>query len=94
MIVRPSNKKVEERTNKYFAKLTLWVSMAHFVAEKLKIRPNEVLDNWGCAELLVAYGNFANEIAERNVMEWKALPRESQVKNPKPDTYFVEFIDG
>lgn len=67
--------------------------MAHFVAKKLKIRPNEILDGWGCAELLVAYGHYANEIAEHNKMVWKSLPRETQMKEKRPDDYYVEFID-
>lgn len=69
--------------------------MAHFVAKELKMRPNDILDEWGCAELLVAYGHYANEIADKNYREYQSYPPEVRAKYHKPPhRYFVEFIDG
>lgn len=34
--------------------------MAYFVAKQVGVRPMEVLVNWTCEELLVAYGMYAN----------------------------------
>lgn len=34
--------------------------MAYFVAKELHLRPMDILENWGCEELLVAYGTYAN----------------------------------
>lgn len=66
--------------------------MAHFVGKILHIRPNEILDTWGVAELLVAYGEYANEISERNYEEWKALDAKDRGKIKKPEKYVVKFI--
>ena len=66
--------------------------MAHTVAKILKIRPNEILDEWCAAELIVAFGEYTNEMAQKNYNEWKSLPRESRNKTPKPEKYFVQFI--
>lgn len=66
--------------------------MAHFVAKTLHIRPNQILDQWGVAELLVAYGHYANEITQRNFLEWKALKREAQKDIERPEEYAVKFF--
>lgn len=34
--------------------------MAYFVAKELGIRPAEILTQWTCEELLVAYGQYVN----------------------------------
>lgn len=34
--------------------------MAYFVAKELHMRPMDILLNWTCEELLVAYGHYAN----------------------------------
>ena len=41
--------------------------MAHYVGKELHIRPNEILDTWGVPELIVAYGEYANETAYEKV---------------------------
>ena len=40
--------------------------MAHYVGKTLNIRPNEILDTWGVPELIVAFGQYANEVAAQN----------------------------
>lgn len=65
--------------------------MAHFVGKTLHIRPNEILDTWGVAELVVAYGQYTNEITTQNYDQWKSLDRRERMKIDKPDKYNVEF---
>lgn len=67
--------------------MNLYVRMAHFVGKVLHIRPNEILDTWGCPELVVAFGEYANEIAQENYAIWKSGDR----KTPMPDRYSVRF---
>lgn len=66
--------------------------MAHYVGKLLHIRPNEILDTWGVPELIVAYGEYANELADRNYRQWKDLPAEQRAKVEKPPKYIVRFI--
>lgn len=62
----------------------MYVYMAHFVGEKLNIRPSEILDTWGVAELLVAFGQYANEITNQNFQQWKAMdPKYRHGEKPK-----------
>lgn len=67
--------------------------MAHYVAKVLHQRPNDVLDKWGVAELIVAFGHYANEEAEKNYLEWKSLPTETRAKTEKPSRYVVRFFN-
>lgn len=65
--------------------------MAHYVAKLLHMRPSHILDDWGIPELLVAYGQYANEAAEESFQGW--LMRHT--KNPpdeRPPRYVVQFI--
>lgn len=67
--------------------------MAHFVGKQLHIRPNEILDTWGVPELIVAYGQYANEIADENHRSWKASrPKPKGLEPPEPRRYAVRFI--
>jgi len=68
--------------------------MAHYVAKVLHQRPNDILDGWGVPELIVAYGQYANEAAEKNYQEWKNLPTDSRAKVERPQRYAVRFFDG
>lgn len=63
--------------------------MAHYVGKVLHIRPNEILDTWGVPELVVAYGEYANEVSQENYEEWKHLDAKS--RGAKPDKYIVKF---
>lgn len=65
--------------------------MAYFVARKLHMRPNDILDKWGVPELLVAYGHYANEDSYKNFSEWKNLDPKSRAKTQKPTEYAVKF---
>ena len=65
--------------------------MAHYVAKVLHQRPNDILDTWGVPELIVAFGEYANEEAERNYGEWKSLATEQRAKGERPERYIVRF---
>jgi len=66
--------------------------MAHNVAKILKIRPNDIIDHWGVAELIVAYGQYANEESYKNFLEIEEHNKHAKKKIPKPDPYAVRFI--
>lgn len=66
--------------------------MAMFVAEVLHIRPNEILDTWNVPELLVAFGNYANEKARQNFAEWEGLDPKQRIKVERPPEYAVKFL--
>ena len=68
--------------------------MAHYVAKVLHQRPNDVLDKWGVAELIVAFGEYANEEAEKNYQDWKNLSTEARAKVEKPNRYAVRFFNS
>lgn len=70
----------------------MYTQMAHYVGKLLHIRPSEILDTWGVAELLVAYGEYANEAANENYETWKAYNMPSEGKKPPPKRYVVHFI--
>lgn len=65
--------------------------MAHYVAKVLHQRPNDILDHWGIPELIVAFGEYANEESSKNYEEWKQLDSATRNKVPKPDRYIVYF---
>lgn len=64
--------------------------MAHYVGRVLHIRPNEILDTWGCPELLVAYGQYANEVSRQNYEDWRHMDAAS--RGEKPEEYIVKFL--
>ena len=66
--------------------------MAHYVGKLLHIRPSEILDTWGVAELLVAYGEYANEAANENYETWKAYNLPQPKNKVPPKKYVVRFI--
>lgn len=70
----------------------MYSSMAHYVGKLLHIRPNTILDEWGVPELLVAFGEYANETADKNFREYMAI--EPQYRKGKPPArYIVQFIE-
>lgn len=81
---------IEQKANEYYAELNLYSSMAHYVGKVLHIRPNEILDTWGCPELLVAYGQYANEVSQQNYEEWRHMDAEH--RGEKPEKYIVRFL--
>lgn len=66
--------------------------MAHYVAKVLYIRPSDILDTWGVPELIVTYGNYANEQAQKNLDEYNQLDNKDKLKYPKPPKYAVKFL--
>ncbi len=81
----------QETSETYGAKFNLQMGMAHYVAEKLHLRPNEILDEWCVPELIVAYGHYMNEESQRQYNEWKHLDAQSRAKSVKPQEYVVKF---
>lgn len=65
--------------------------MAHFVGKILHIRPNEIMDTWGVPELIVAYGQYANEIADENFHVWQSHQKGAP-EPPMPKRYVVRFM--
>lgn len=67
--------------------------MAYYVAEILHLRPNEILDDWGTAELIVTFGYYANEKAGQQFAQWKELDSAARAKTQRPSKYIVYFHD-
>lgn len=65
--------------------------MAHYVGKLLHIRPSEILDNWSIPELLVAYGQYANEAANEAYQAW-VLRHTKNPPDERPPRYIVQFI--
>lgn len=84
---------MHKQTEDYFAKFNLFTNMAHYVAKVLHQRPNDILDTWGVPELIVAFGQYANEQSRQNYEEWKSLDTQTRAKYPKPSEYIVYFHD-
>lgn len=84
----PKNQK-SDNEEEFLAKLDVYTRMAHFVGKELNIRPAEIMKTWSVPELIVAYGEYANEIAQQNLAEWKAM---GDYKTPRPNGYQVMFI--
>lgn len=70
----------------------MYASMAHYVAKVLHIRPKEILDEWNVPELIVTYGSYANEQAQKNFAEWDAMDTKQKLKVERPSQYAVKFI--
>ena len=69
----------------------MYGNMAHFLADRLNIRPSEILDGWSVPELIVAYGNYANLEARKNFETWKSMDHKERAKYPRPMEYAVYF---
>lgn len=87
---KKKNKSVKDVKDEFFAEFDLYTQMAHFVGKVLHIRPNEILDTWGVPELIVAYGQYANDISRQNYEEWKQIPAKDRQGKP-PEKYIVQF---
>ena len=84
---------MHDEATQFFAKFHLYESMAHYVAKVLHQRPNDILDNWGVPELIVAFGEYANEETKRNYEEWKHLDAKQRASVQRPSEYAVKFHD-
>lgn len=58
----------------------------------MHIRPSTILDEWSVAELIVAYGEYANEVVNRNYEEWRHLDAQTRLKVKRPPKQIVSFI--
>ena len=65
--------------------------MAHYVAHELQQRPSDILDKWNVPELVVAFGQYANEKSMQNYESWKQLDSHSRGKTTQPSKYIVYF---
>lgn len=95
MIVRKAtenNRTVDEEKAEYFAKFNIYTSMAHFVGKTLHIRPSEIMETWGVSELIVAYGQYMNEISYQNNIDWHSIYDEVKIRPQCPREYSVRFI--
>ena len=68
----------------------MYTSMAHYVGKTLHIRPSEILDTWGVPELIVAFGQYANEIATQNYEMW--AKQDAKYRGEKPRKRVVWFL--
>lgn len=67
--------------------------MAHYVGKVLHIRPSDILDTWGGAELIVAYGQYMNEVAIENYHTYESIYLKKNAGTPPPPKkYAVRFI--
>ena len=89
-IICQKKNKEGKKEEDFSAKLDVYTSMAHYVGKTLNIRPSDILDNWGCAELIVAYGEYANEQSLKQYEEWKTMSAKHRGAQPKK--YQVKFI--
>lgn len=71
--------------------MDIYTYMTHFVAKELGQRPSDILDKWTVPELLVAFGQYANEKSEQNYEEWKNMSADARAKMPMPSKYAVYF---
>lgn len=75
--------------DEFFADFNLYSQMAHYVGKVLHIRPNEILDTWGVPELIVAYGEYANEVSQQNYEDWKHM--DAKNRGEKPERFAIKF---
>ena len=64
--------------------------MANYVGKVLHLRPAEILDTWGVPELIVAYGEYANEVSMQNYEDWAHM--DAQSRGIRPEKYIVKFL--
>lgn len=83
---------MRKEAENYFASFDLYTYMAHYVGRVLKVRPNEIMDTWGVAELIVAFGQYANEDSYRNYSEWESVHGSRKKTQKKPEKYVVVFM--
>lgn len=69
--------------------------MTYTVAKTLHIRPREILFNWTCEELLVAFGVYVNDIMAQKYAEFESLDSTTKSKikkSDRPQEYAIRFI--
>lgn len=83
-------KSAKDLSEEFFAEFNLYTLMAHYVGKVLHIRPYEILTTWSVPELIVAYGEYANEVSEQNYEEWTHMDASS--RGARPEKYIVKFL--
>lgn len=65
--------------------------MAYFVAETLGMRPLQILTEWTCEELLVAFAQYANRNAKEN---YDTMTRKERAKKKmtRIDRWAMPFV--
>lgn len=65
--------------------------MAYFVAKELGMRPLEILNNWSCEELLVAFGVYGNQMSAK---AYEMTPKQERRKKhmTELDRYIMPFF--
>ena len=69
----------------------MYGEMASYVERLLHIRAGEILDTWSVPELIVTYGNYANEETQKNFNDWKNLDSKQRMQTTRPQEYAVYF---
>lgn len=67
--------------------------MAYYVGKKLRTRPYEILSKWGVCELVVTFGNYANEDQKKaydSVNEYNKTAK-GKDRIPRISEYAVRF---
>lgn len=72
--------------------MNVYTDMTYWIANKLKMRPNDILYGWGVAELIVAYGKYSNELVSRAYKEWEETPVKQRMGKKVPPEYNVLFF--
>lgn len=68
-------------------RVNLYHSMAYFLADRLHLRPSDILRDWSPPEIVVAYGHYCNQISQENYRTW-----EVSKNGPMPKKYYVNFV--
>ena len=61
----------------------MYSAMAHYVGKTLHIRPMDILTKWGVPELIVAFGEYANEVANESYQMWKRQDPKNRGEKPR-----------
>lgn len=91
LITTPPKDNSEKRRYDYGAKLDVWQNMAYFVAKELGMRPIEILNDWSCEELLVAFGVYGNQMSAK---AYEMTPKQERRKKQMTelDRYVMPFF--
>lgn len=65
--------------------------MGYAVAKELKLRPFDILKNWTCEELLVAYGVYMNQRSQAN-FEMMSQQDKKRKKVDEMERWAIPFI--
>lgn len=75
----------------FFPALHYYTQMAMDVGKILKKRPNEILETWGVAELIVTWGYYMDEKIKESYETYKNLDAKERGKQKNPMQYMIKF---